>query len=89
LLGVLEKVEHSDGAVDLAPGDTVLLYTDGVPEARRDNAFYGDARLLAVAQDNLGRAEGLADALLADALAFQGGHARDDIAIVAVRVPSG
>jgi sigma-B regulation protein RsbU (phosphoserine phosphatase) len=73
--------------IALAEGDTVLLYTDGVPEARRDKQFYGEQRLLQVAQDNLGRAAGLTDALLADALQFQGGHARDDIAIVAIRVP--
>jgi sigma-B regulation protein RsbU (phosphoserine phosphatase) len=87
LLGVMDEVEVHDAETPLEAGDTLLIYTDGVPEARRDRQFYGETRLLQVAQDNLGRAAGLTDALLADALEFQGGHARDDIAIVAVRVP--
>jgi sigma-B regulation protein RsbU (phosphoserine phosphatase) len=87
LLGVLENVELHDVQITLAAGDTVLLYTDGVPEARRDGDFYGEARLVQVAMESLGRAAGLTEALLADVLGFQGGHARDDIAIVAVRVP--
>ena len=87
LLGVLEEVSFSDVEVVLEPQDTLLLYTDGVPEARREGGFYGEDRLLAVAQANRGRAAGLTEALLSDVLAFQHGLARDDIAIVAVRVP--
>jgi sigma-B regulation protein RsbU (phosphoserine phosphatase) len=87
LLGVMDEVELYDATIPLAAGDTVLLYTDGVPEARRRGDFYGELRLIQVAEENLGRAAGLTEGLLADVLAFQGGHARDDIAIVAVRVP--
>ena len=87
LLGVMDQVELYDATIPLAAGDTVLLYTDGVPEARRNGDFYGEPRLTQVAEENLGRAAGLTEGLLADVLAFQGGHARDDIAIVAVRVP--
>ena len=87
LLGVLDDVELNDTTTPLEPGDTLLLYTDGVPEARRKGDFYGEPRLIQVAEENLGRAAALTDALLTDVLAFQGGHARDDIAIVAVRVP--
>jgi sigma-B regulation protein RsbU (phosphoserine phosphatase) len=87
LLGVMEDVSFTDAEVTLAPRDAILLYTDGVPEARRDGEFYGEERLLAVAQANQGRAAGLTEALLSDVLGFQFGLARDDIAIVAVRVP--
>jgi sigma-B regulation protein RsbU (phosphoserine phosphatase) len=87
LLGVMDEVDLTDAEVALTPHDTVLLYTDGVPEARREGEFYGESRLMAVASANLGRAAGLTDALLADVLGFQNGLARDDIAIVAVRVP--
>ncbi|MDX6200263.1 MAG: phosphoserine phosphatase RsbU/P [Actinomycetota bacterium] len=87
LLGVMDEVELHDATLALSAGDTVLLYTDGVPEARRNGDFYGEPRLVQVAEESLGRAAGLTEALLADVLAFQGGHARDDIAIVAVRVP--
>ena len=49
LLGVLEEVELHDTQIPLDVGDTVLLYTDGVPEARRNGQFYGEPRLLKVA----------------------------------------
>ena len=32
-LGVLSDVEYAEGEITLAPGDTVVLYTDGVTEA--------------------------------------------------------
>ena len=72
----------------LAARDTVLvLYTDGVPEARRDGDFYGDARLLEGGAGQRRTAAAVTEELLADVLEFQGGHPRDDIAIVAVGVP--
>ena len=37
-----------------APGDEILLYTDGVTEAERksDETFYGEERLAALLQSN-------------------------------------
>src|ERR1700687_1886443 len=45
LLGVLDTAELHETEVTLRPGDAVVIYTDGVTEARRDNEFFGDARL--------------------------------------------
>jgi sigma-B regulation protein RsbU (phosphoserine phosphatase) len=88
LLGVLTEPRLFEAARSLAPGDTVITYTDGVVEARApDGTFYGEQRLaanLAVARDT---ASSLVTALLADVLGYQNRVARDDIAIVAVRVP--
>lgn len=87
LLGVLRDLKLFEAAIFLAPGDTVVAYTDGVVEARApDGSFYGEQRLL----DNLaatgGTAGAIATALLADVLDYQCRVAHDDIAIVAVRV---
>jgi sigma-B regulation protein RsbU (phosphoserine phosphatase) len=70
----------------LQPGSRIVLYTDGVTEARRHDEQYGDVRLRAV----LDRPEGpeLAEVILADVLDFQGGTARDDIAVVTITVPA-
>ena len=47
----------------LEPGDAVVLYTDGVVEARRDGELYGDERLDALLAEHAGLpAQELADA---------------------------
>ncbi len=89
LLGVLYSPELYDATLRLESGDTLLLFTDGVPEARQGRQFYGDARIEAVATAAHESAASLAGALLDDVMTFQGGVARDDIAIVAIRVPPG
>jgi sigma-B regulation protein RsbU (phosphoserine phosphatase) len=90
LLGVLDEVELHEAAADLGPGDALVAYTDGVTEARApDGDFYGDARLIGQLVTWSAVERDLARSLLGDVLDFQHGVARDDIAIVAVRVPMG
>jgi sigma-B regulation protein RsbU (phosphoserine phosphatase) len=87
-LGMAETAEISESATLLRPGDMVVLYTDGVTEARQGGSFFGEAGLAEVAGASAGRpAQAVADAIVAAALAFQRGPARDDIAVVVVKVP--
>lgn len=67
----------------LAPGDTLLLYTDGVTEARNAAGFYGESRLLRTAGTG-SRATEIVDAVLDDVLRFSDENPRDDIACLAV-----
>lgn len=88
LLGMLEPLQLHDESVSLAPGEALVLYTDGVIEARYDGELYGEARLREViAEHGGGSAQQLADAVAASAVRFQGEHTRDDIAVVVVRAP--
>ncbi len=87
VLGVLRDPDLFDYPVVLEPGETLLLFTDGVPEGRRGREFYGDERIAAVVARDHASAADLVQALLADVLQFQDGGTRDDIAIVAIRVP--
>ena len=89
LLGVLESPVLHDTSVDLGPGDVVVFYTDGVTEARRDDEFYDEERLMAaidVARHET--AATIAGRIVDDVLAFQGGFPRDDIALTVVKVPA-
>jgi len=87
LVGVLAAPDFRDTHLELAPGSTVVLYTDGVTEGRHGDELYGDARLRAVAEAHDERPSAVVEAVLADVLAFQSGSPRDDIALVALGVP--
>jgi serine phosphatase RsbU (regulator of sigma subunit) len=70
----------------LAPGAAVVLYTDGVVEARSGGELYGVERLDACLSGRAGLPpQALAAAVLADCRAFAGGELRDDCAIVVAR----
>ena len=84
-LGIAAGERFQEVRVPLPPGAAVVLYTDGVIEARRDRVLYGTERLDAV----LARCRGLdADTLVRkvvdDCRAF-GGELTDDVAVVAIR----
>ena len=51
ILGMVEGLDFPTGILTLNPGDSILLYTDGVTEARNDEqAFFGEKRLLKAAE---------------------------------------
>lgn len=86
LLGVVRDVELADTAVELAPGDAVVLYTDGVTEARRGTEQFGDERLDALLRTRAGDdAHGIATAVDEAVATFRGDEARDDVAILVAR----
>jgi ligand-binding sensor domain-containing protein/serine phosphatase RsbU (regulator of sigma subunit) len=81
-LGIVEHETYPEGRVRLAPGDVVILYTDGVPEAR-DAAgdVYGyDAlgRWLAGADTARGSAAEILQALIAEIQLFTGNAPQQD-----------
>jgi anti-sigma regulatory factor (Ser/Thr protein kinase) len=91
LLGVLDDDEVAFPSVDveLGSGDALVLYTDGVVEARSGRELLGEQRLLEAVSECAGHsAQGIADRVRAAAERFAGGNLRDDVAIVVVRSPS-
>jgi sigma-B regulation protein RsbU (phosphoserine phosphatase) len=87
LLGVLREPTFANTDVPLRSGDRVVLFTDGVTEARRDREFFGDSRL----REAIGRhdepAAVTAGRILQSVLDFQRGNPRDDIVVMVLRVP--
>jgi|CXWL01.1.fsa_nt_gi sigma-B regulation protein RsbU (phosphoserine phosphatase) len=90
-LGLMEKWTACEREVELREGDTLLIYSDGVTEARRENDAtgdeeFGDARLTASLCQHARRP--LADlpgAILEDVKAFAGPEPQDDRTLVALR----
>jgi sigma-B regulation protein RsbU (phosphoserine phosphatase) len=86
LLGAVSAPDLHDSTAELRRGDALVLYTDGVIEARRDGELYGEDRLAALAAELHGRdASALATAIAAAAVDHQRGLPSDDIAVVALR----
>jgi sigma-B regulation protein RsbU (phosphoserine phosphatase) len=87
-IGLLDSLEAVDVSFWLDPGEAIVLFTDGVPEGRSAQGFYGESRLRDVVTRTSGSAEDLADAIVTDVVGFEGGLTRDDIAVVVLAVPS-
>ncbi|MDP8987393.1 MAG: SpoIIE family protein phosphatase [Actinomycetota bacterium] len=86
LLGLFRNADLVDEALELHPGDVLLLYTDGVTEARGPGGQLGEQGLTEVVRRCAGAsARQLAEEVERVVLAHQGGTAQDDIAILAVR----
>jgi sigma-B regulation protein RsbU (phosphoserine phosphatase) len=87
LLNVFPDPPLRDAQFELEPGSTMLLCTDGLAEGSNESAFYGDARIAEQLTLASGSAQEIAQAVLEDNLAFQGGVPRDDIAVLVLAVP--
>ncbi|MDT7745590.1 MAG: hypothetical protein QOE59_4668, partial [Actinomycetota bacterium] len=87
LVGIYPDLNLTEVEIRLAPGDTLLLYTDGVTEARGPHGFYGSERLEALLASFVGEsADVIADGILAEVSDFQNGRLRDDVALLAIGV---
>lgn len=90
LLGVVHEVELAVVTFDLRPGDYVVLFTDGLIEARRDGEQFGNRGVREVLESSAGLAPGQVTAALEEAVtAFGRGEPRDDMAILVVGRPLG
>jgi serine phosphatase RsbU (regulator of sigma subunit) len=88
LLGLVERPELHDRGGDLRPGDTVVLYTDGLTEAGAPARVWGPEELAEALRGAAGLApHEVVDHAVREALADLPAP-RDDIAVVALRARS-
>jgi serine phosphatase RsbU (regulator of sigma subunit)/PAS domain-containing protein len=87
-IGLFEDAEPAVEEFEFEPGDTAMLYSDGVLEARSPTGeLFGTDRLADTVSMLADEPVGLLVAGLESALAdFTGGDLRDDVSILALRV---
>jgi serine phosphatase RsbU (regulator of sigma subunit) len=87
VLGVFDDADLADTSLRLMPGESLVLYTDGVTEARSpDGDFFGEDRLCHLLRSCSGYdAEALAGRIKNVVLDFQEGYPRDDLAVLVLR----
>src|SRR5690606_28348392 len=87
-VGLLERIRAPLATIRLAPGDGLVVYTDGVTERRRGDELYCPERLRCVLAGLVGLlAQAVASRLRSAALAFSAEQPRDDIALLVLRNP--
>jgi serine phosphatase RsbU (regulator of sigma subunit) len=86
VLGIEPGLSYDEVRTSLDVGAAVVLYTDGVLEARRDGELYGVHRLdRMLGEQRERRADEIAQAVLADCRSFSRGELADDCAVVVVK----
>jgi serine phosphatase RsbU (regulator of sigma subunit) len=84
-LGIERDQRYTSAHLRLEPGAVLVLYTDGLPEARRAGEIYGENRLNAALLAAVERpAQEIAEALVAGCRAFAG-ELGDDLAVVVLK----
>ncbi|HEV2981158.1 MAG TPA: SpoIIE family protein phosphatase [Solirubrobacteraceae bacterium] len=90
LLGVIDPISVSETAAQLASGQTLLLFTDGVTEAGRPASPLGESGLRRLCGEASGLAlQELLERIEHAALEHSEGALHDDIALLALRVDGG
>jgi serine phosphatase RsbU (regulator of sigma subunit) len=86
LIGAFAEIELNERSLRLGPGDALLLYTDGLTEARRAREFFGPGRLKALLRGCAGLSAAAIIERLERGLAdFLGAPGQDDIAMLVLR----
>jgi sigma-B regulation protein RsbU (phosphoserine phosphatase) len=91
VLGVLPEADYEQAQVAVAAGDRIILFTDGLTEARNaDDEEFGEQRLLNAAVAHRGCSAPSLQARLADAVVrFSGGRLQDDATLIVLAADQG
>ncbi|MFF5497668.1 PP2C family protein-serine/threonine phosphatase [Streptomyces aquilus] len=91
LIGVLPDVRARTTTVTLAPGESCILYTDGITDARGGplgDTLFGEERLRRALAECVGMAaEGIVEHVQMLASQWLGNRGHDDMAVVAISAP--
>ncbi len=86
VLGAFATWECALGRTSLGAGDLLVAYSDGITEAEREGAHYGEERLLEVLRAHAEAGpDAILSAVLASVLDFGAGEQSDDLTLMVAR----
>lgn len=84
LIGLIDDPELKECKLHLARGDMLLLYTDGVTEARRGQDQFGEQRLRHLLAETAPDVHAVVESILAAVIDHSTGDLADDVAVLAL-----
>jgi sigma-B regulation protein RsbU (phosphoserine phosphatase) len=88
ILGWMPDAKYPTASVRLRPGDTLLLYTDGITDARNDGERFGEGAFVRALADRTDNAPKAVVAEIKSLLDKFDSPPSDDIAVLAIGVPT-
>lgn len=90
LIGIIPSLEYEEIVMDFALGDSLVLYTDGITEARDPSgAFFGEDRLEGLVRDSSDlEAQGTVDAIVEKVMQHTAGVVADDVTLLVLKLAS-
>ncbi len=87
-LGIMPEETYEDATIQLEPGQTLTLYTDGIPETRSpDGTFFGTEGIINALRACSGEAECAVDTVMEHVRKHEaGGRPQDDQTLVVMKV---
>jgi sigma-B regulation protein RsbU (phosphoserine phosphatase) len=85
LVGIFDDFEARETQLALQNGESLLIFTDGVNEARADSTMISEEQIAAILRNASGTAQEIADHILHAVLSYAGGISSDDIAILVLQ----
>lgn len=85
MVGAFEEFDYQDESATLRGDDVLIVYTDGVIEARCGGEFFGEKRLIDLVRDaKTARTEEIPQLIFNKVIELTGGNLLDDIAILTI-----
>jgi len=85
-VSIFEKEKYESASIKLHKGDLILMYTDGIVEARRQKELFGEERVRQFVKGNRALSlNNLLKSLVKEARTFSQDNLRDDILIVGIK----
>ena len=86
-IGVMKDLNYLKGSAKLSKGDVLINYTDGLIEAREEDAFFGEARLEKLIKETASRSvKELPQVILKEVENFSSHNLSDDMAILTFQI---